>query len=706
MEIPQEFERLFDVDWREAAVFGGRFCLSGDTVVSMWDGSYKTIDSVVVGETVLSKEGEPDIIVDIQKFAAEFDPKPIIKLNINGTITTTTYDHKYFNGREYVPIYQLVWGIMAPSQRRTLELLCEQYGEVTHNELQGWLQNSGYEAGNQSHGLFNNSDWGQNKVSPSSDSQDIHTQSRKKGNSESQERNQDRQPSGEYGVGDSEGTVAALVGHWTEKGRSQNGQQFQKSNREGSQRVVAISFRESDNTNQNNGADTKGQDGFELRWDSGFVEWQNLDSSTSRIPVQKNDSLGGEEIRITVEDVTESLETYDITTQNHHNFFANGVNVSNSLKSHTVARYLLIQARMDKKRILCAREFQNSISESSHQLLADLITQYQLTDFVVTDKSIVNKVNGSDFLFKGLKHNEQSIKSIEGIDIAWVEEAQTISKESIEVLTPTVRKPGSKIIYTYNRLLEDDPVHQRLVIEGRPNTLIINVNYDIAEKYGMIPDVIKQEIEDDKANRPSLYKHKWLGEPSSMERKIYKDWKFIDAVPHEARLERYGLDFGYTNDPTAIVAVYYYNGGYILDEIAYQKGLSNKQIADILNGVPKAPVIADSAEPKSIDEIRAYGVTILPTVKGNDSVKQGIQFVQRQRISVTNRSFNIINEYKRYMWMEDKDGKIINKPEHQWSHSMDSIRYSFDGLQPREDDVKRIMRMHMARRHNNNANAL
>ena len=106
-----------------------------------------------------------------------------------------------------------------------------------------------------------------------------------------------------------------------------------------------------------------------------------------------------------------------------------------SLKSHTVARTLLIKAREKKMRVGCFREFQNSMSESSHQLLSDLVKKYKLTDFKVTDKAIINTVNGSDFLFKGLWNNEQTIKSIEGIDIAWVEEAQTISKESLEVLT-------------------------------------------------------------------------------------------------------------------------------------------------------------------------------------------------------------------------------------------------------------------------------
>ena len=351
-----------------------------------------------------------------------------------------------------------------------------------------------------------------------------------------------------------------------------------------------------------------------------------------------------------------------------------------SLKSHTVARALLILARQSKKRVACFREFQNSIGDSSYQLLADLIKQYELNDFELTKNSIINKINGSDFIFKGLWNNEQSIKSIEGIDIAWVEEAQTVSEKSLEVLTPTVRKDGSQIIYTYNRLLEEDPVHKRLVLEGRPNTLIINVNYDIAVKYGWMPDVIKAEIEDDRINRPTLYQHKWLGEPYSLERKIYRNWVIVDEIPHEARLERYGLDFGYSNDPTAIIAVYYYNGGYILDEITFQKGLSNKQIADILKNHDKALVIADSAEPKSIDEIHSYGVDIVGAIKGKDSVAHGISLVQAQRISVTKRSINLWKGYMNYLWKTDLNGKIINVPDHEWSDSLDATRYGLVSL--------------------------
>jgi len=357
-----------------------------------------------------------------------------------------------------------------------------------------------------------------------------------------------------------------------------------------------------------------------------------------------------------------------------------------SLKSHTVARYLLIKARESKIRVGCFREFQNSIAESSHQLLSDLIKEYELNDFKITDNSIVNTINGSDFLFKGLYLNEQSVKSIEGIDIGWVEEAQTVSEKSIEVLTPTIRNKNSKIIFTYNRIAEEDPIHKRLVIEGRPNTLKINVNYDIALKYGFLPEAVLSEIEDDKKFRPNLYKHKWLGEPESLgEGKIYNSWQKIDGVPQEARLERRYVDFGYSIDQTAIGEIYYWNGAYVINELLYQKGLSNKNIADFLVNLdnPKMLVIADSAEPKSIDEIRSFGVNMLPCEKGKDSVNYGIQLVKGLKMIATSKSNNIWKEYNNYYWKIDREGGILKVEDPKCpNHHMSGIRYGICSLVP------------------------
>jgi len=194
-----------------------------------------------------------------------------------------------------------------------------------------------------------------------------------------------------------------------------------------------------------------------------------------------------------------------------------------------------------------------------------------------------------------------------------------------------------------------------------------------------LPKEIVASIEQRK-NRPAWWKVYGEGQLGEVDGKIYKDWQIIDELTHEARLERYGLDFGYSNDPTAIVAIYYYNGGYILDEVTYQKGLSNKQIADILNNQPTSIVIADSAEPKSIDELKLYGVNVIPVTKGADSVVQGISYVKDQRISITKRSVNGLKEYRNYLWLTDKDGRILNKPIDLWNHFLDATRYGFEGL--------------------------
>ena len=199
-------------------------------------------------------------------------------------------------------------------------------------------------------------------------------------------------------------------------------------------------------------------------------------------------------------------------------------------------------------------------------------------------------------------------------------------------------------------------------------------------------EIIKS-IEQRKGNK-NWWQVYGLGQLGEVEGKIYKDWKLdITEIPHEARLERYGMDFGYSNDPTSIVAIYKYNDGFILDEITHQKGLSNKQISDILSNLPQALVIADSAEPKSIDEIKSYGVNILPATKGQGSVSQGIQFVQDQRISVTQRSINIIKAYRNYLFKTDKDGKILNEPDHFLSDAMDAVRYGLSSYKPKQTET-------------------
>ena len=169
-------------------------------------------------------------------------------------------------------------------------------------------------------------------------------------------------------------------------------------------------------------------------------------------------------------------------------------------KSYHVALALLLRGRQEKLRILCTREIQNTIKDSVHKLLKDLIDKFSFHDYRVTNDSLINAITGTEFFFKGLKRNVTEIKSMEGVDICWVEEGQSITNQSLDILTPTIRKEGSQIIITFNRFTELDPVYVRYVLNKPPKTFVASVNYDQLEKANLLTDVIKQEIYFDKAN--------------------------------------------------------------------------------------------------------------------------------------------------------------------------------------------------------------
>lgn len=179
-------------------------------------------------------------------------------------------------------------------------------------------------------------------------------------------------------------------------------------------------------------------------------------------------------------------------------------------KSTTVAIYLVTLATSKPTRILCCREVQRSIKESVHRLLKDCIEKYKLSGWTITDEVLRNK-NGSEFIFKGLHGNEQNVKSTEGIDICWVEEAQSVSMNSIDVLIPTIRKQGSFLIWTMNRLTENDPVWERIAKIPDERTYVRQVNSNEIEL--LLSEETIAEREKMKKDNPELYEHVWLGQP-------------------------------------------------------------------------------------------------------------------------------------------------------------------------------------------------
>jgi phage terminase large subunit len=176
----------------------------------------------------------------------------------------------------------------------------------------------------------------------------------------------------------------------------------------------------------------------------------------------------------------------------------------------------------------------------------------------------------------------------------------------------------------------------------------------------------------------NYWANKWkvygLGEIGSLDGVIFSNWQSIQSIPTDARLLGYGLDFGYSNDPTSIIEIYNYNGQRILNEICYQKELTNSQIAKLIS--TKMPVYCDSAEPKSIVELKRLGVNSRPVTKGSDSINFGIQIIQEQNYLVTESSRNLITELQRYTWRTDKKtGEKLNQPIDDYNHAIDAFRY-------------------------------
>jgi phage terminase large subunit len=193
-----------------------------------------------------------------------------------------------------------------------------------------------------------------------------------------------------------------------------------------------------------------------------------------------------------------------------------------------------------------------------------------------------------------------------------------------------------------------------------------------------LPQVLIEEIEYLQKTDPEFWKVYGLGEYGRKHGLIFENYKLCDAIPIDAKLIGYGMDFGFTQDPTTLVAVYQQNGELWIKELIYQRGLTNQDISNRFKELDisrQVDIIADSAEPKSIEEIYRLGWNILPAEKGADSIKNGIDILKRYTINITTDSSNVLKEFKAYKWAEDKTGVAINKPIDFMNHSIDAIRY-------------------------------
>lgn len=258
-------------------------------------------------------------------------------------------------------------------------------------------------------------------------------------------------------------------------------------------------------------------------------------------------------------------------------------------------------------------------------------------------------------------------------DILFINEANNIPFEAYQQLSIRTRK----FIYLDYNPTSEFWAHSELINDKDSDFIVLTYKDNEA-----LDNSIVQEIEKarDKAATSSYWANWWrvygLGEIGNLEGVIFGNWTQIDSIPKEAQYIGTGLDFGYTNDPTAAIDLYKYNGKIILDEVLYNTGLLNRDIYNRLNNGQRK-LVADSSEPKSIEELRRFGISIQGAVKGKDSVMHGIQLMQQYEMLVTKSSTNLIKELRGYVWEKDKTGKTLNQPIDHLNHAIDATRYAF-----------------------------
>jgi phage terminase large subunit len=257
--------------------------------------------------------------------------------------------------------------------------------------------------------------------------------------------------------------------------------------------------------------------------------------------------------------------------------------------------------------------------------------------------------------------------------VLYVNECNSITYESY--LQLAIRTSG-EIYLDYN---PSTKFWVNTEVVGQPNTDFIILTYKDNEG---LPDEVVSMLESNyEKAKTSTYWHNWvqvylLGQTGNIEGTIFSDYEVINMIPEEARLLGYGVDFGFSFDPVAVIALYKYNEDIIADEIVYQTGLLNSELANLMKQYDvKGEIYADSAEPKSISEIRRYGFQIRPVEKGKDSVNYGIQILQQKHMLITRNSTNLLDELSKYSWRKNRDGGYDPTPVDNNNHAIDALRY-------------------------------
>jgi phage terminase large subunit len=365
-------------------------------------------------------------------------------------------------------------------------------------------------------------------------------------------------------------------------------------------------------------------------------------------------------------------------------------------KSRSVATGLVIQATERHERVLCGREVQKSIKDSVKRLLDDEIARLGLSSAFDSTETEIRGPNDSLFLFAGIKGNANGIKSIEGITTFWGEEASAFSQASVDTVVPTIRAPGSRLIWTWNPDLETDPVdamfrgnHAKLpgysgpAWAPPPRSIIREVNFD--DNPWFVKTALVDDMEYDRGRDPDKYAHVWRGQyRRNSEARVFKNWR-VEAFDSPANVEyRLGADFGFSIDPSAALRCWISGTQIFVDHEAWGLGVEIVNLPKLFMSIPDAEkwwMTADSSRPETISHLRNNGFPrIQSAIKGARSLEEGVEFLKSYDIVIHPRCQHLVDELTLYSYKLDTlTGQVTSVLEDKDNHLIDALRYAVEG---------------------------
>ncbi len=365
-----------------------------------------------------------------------------------------------------------------------------------------------------------------------------------------------------------------------------------------------------------------------------------------------------------------------------------------SAKSHSFSKLSVERAVREKVKIACFRETQLSIKDSVHSLICKKISEQKLDKFFdITEKSI-RSWTGSEYIFKGLRSNINEIKSLEDIDIAYIEEAENVSNRSLEILTPTIRRPDSEIWINFNPERKDSPVYQRFVVNKPDNCILVEMNW---RDNPWFPQVLRDEMEYDKRVDYDKYLHVWEGKLKNYGQDLIIKNFVVEAFETPADAEfRFGADWGFSNDPTVLGRMFIKGNILFIDYEFYGVGVEINELEAAFDTVPgcrKWKITGDSERPDTISFMRQKGFPIVGAKKGPGSVEDGIQFLRSfEKIVIHPRCPRAKDNFSNYRFKRDRiTNEILPIPIEGSDHWPDTARYALeDYIKSKNMEIKWI----------------